>query len=153
PAKEVKTTVADKYVPSGSKTFTVTDARGFAAGDVIAVRKPVTEAWVRFMQMDDLVRDGKKQTWLAVGPGLTPERRIAAVAGNTIPLEVPLSDSFDARYFQPPGVQVVKIPPPARVAQVGIEHLHIESPPQAIPQTQPHFTALRVNGQDCWVRD
>jgi hypothetical protein len=39
------------------------------------------------------------------------------------------------------------------VAQVGIEHLHIESPPQPIPHTQPHFTALRLNGQDCWVRD
>jgi hypothetical protein len=153
PAGQVKTTIADKYVPSGSKSFTVHDGSGFAAGDVIALRKPVTAAWVKFMQMDDLVRDGKKQTWLPVGRVLTTERRVAAVAGNTITVEVPLSDSFDARHFKPQGIQVVKIKPPARVAQVGIESLHIESPPQAIPHTKPHFTALRVNGQDCWVRD
>jgi hypothetical protein len=68
-------------------------------------------------------------------------------------VEAPLSDSFDTQYFKPQGIQVVKIKPPARVAQAGIEHLHIESPPQAISHTQPHFTALRLNGQDCWARD
>ena len=150
-AKGLQTTIADKYVPSGARSFTVTDAKGFAAGDIIAVRKPVTASWVKFMQMDDLVRDGKKQTWLQIGRPLTTERRIASVAGNTITLEVPLSDSFDARHF--PEIHVAKIKPPARVALVGIENLHIESPPQAIPHTQPHFTALRLNGQDCWVRD
>src|SRR5262249_22079107 len=68
-------------------------------------------------------------------------------------LDVPLSDSFDAKYLTPPGTVVAKIRPPARVSQVGIENLHIESPPQAIPHTQPHFTALRINGEDCWARD
>ena len=34
-----------------------------------------------------------------------------------------------------------------------IEQLHIECPPQPINHTEPHFTALRINGQDCWVRD
>ena len=67
PAKEAKTTLADKYVPSGAKSLVVTDGSGFAAGDIIAIRKPVTADWVKFMQMDDLVRDGKKQTWLPVG--------------------------------------------------------------------------------------
>jgi hypothetical protein len=153
PAKAAKTTIADRYVPSGSRSFTVRDAGGFAAGDVILVRKPVTEAWVKFMQMDDLVRDGKKQTWLQVGRALTTERRVAAVAGNTITLEVPLSDSFDTQYFQPPGVEVEKIRPPARLSRAGVESLHIESPPQAIAHTEPHFTALRITGQDCWARD
>ena len=151
--KGVKTTVADAYVPSGAKSFTVKDGSGFAAGDLIAIRKPVTEAWVKFMQMHDLVRDGEKQIWLGVGHILVTERRVAAVAGNTITLEVPVSDSFDTQFFQPQGIVVAKIPPPARVSGVGIESLHIESPPQAIPHTQPHFTAIRLTGQDCWVRD
>src|SRR5262249_28553218 len=146
-------TTADRYVPSGARSFSVSDATGFAAGDVIAIKKTVTEDWVKFMKMDDLVRDGKKQTWLPVGRGLITEHKGAAGGGNTITLEVPLSDSFDPQHFKPKGIEVVKIKPPARLSQVGIEHLHIVSPEQAIPHTQPHFTALRVTGQDCWVRD
>ncbi|HYV34387.1 MAG TPA: hypothetical protein VE988_01705 [Gemmataceae bacterium] len=151
--KEIKTIIADKYVPSGAVMFTVADAKGFAVGDVIAIKKQVTENWVKFMGMHDLVRDGKKQTWIAVGKMLTTERYIAAIAGNKITLDVPLSDSFDAQFAGATGTAVVKIKTPARVSQVGIEYLHIESPPQAIPHTQPHYTAIRMTGQDCWVRD
>ena len=151
--KEARTTIADKYVPSGAMAFSVADAKGFAVGDVITIAKPVTEAWVKFMHMDDMVRDGKAQTWLPVGRTLTTERRIAAISGNTITLDVPLADSFDARYLNPPGTAVAKIKPPARVSQAGIEHLHIECPLQAIKHTDPHFSALRINGQDCWVRN
>jgi len=61
-----------------------------------------------------------------------------------------LSDSFDAKYLNPPGVVVAKIRPPERLAEVGVEYLHIESPPQEINHTEAHFTALRLNGQDCW---
>jgi hypothetical protein len=42
---------------------------------------------------------------------------------------------------------------PTRLSQVGVEDLHIESPPQEISHTKPHFTAMRMNGEDCWIRD
>ncbi|MCX8037626.1 MAG: hypothetical protein N3D11_11395, partial [Candidatus Sumerlaeia bacterium] len=148
-----ETFLADAYVPSGTTTFTVASAAGFAVGDVIEIRRPVTDAWIRFMGMHDLVRDGRPQTWLRAGGHLVAERRIAAIAGNVLTVDAPLSDSYDSRYLNPPGTAVVKIRPPARVAQSGIEHLHIESPPQPISHTQPHFTALRISGEDCWVRD
>ncbi len=151
--RPAETSIADAYVPSGAASFRVADATGFAAGDTIVIRRPVTAAWVKFMQMDDLVRDGQAQTWLREGSTTTTERKIASVAGKTITLDVPLSDSFDAKYLNPPGIGVVKVRPTALIAQVGIENLHIESPPQAISHTQPHFTALRMNGQDCWARD
>jgi hypothetical protein len=129
------------------------DASGFSVGDTIAIRRPVTEAWIRFMQMDDLVRNDRPQTWLRAGNMTVTERKIAAISGNRITLDVPLSDSFDAKYLNPPGVAVVRINPPARLSQCGIEHLRIESPPQAFNHSQPHFTAMRINGQDCWARD
>lgn len=147
-----QTLIADGYVPSGEVSFNVVDANGFAAGDTIAIRRPVTQAWIKFMHMDDLVRDGRPQTWIRAD-STTTERRIAAISGKTITVDVPLSDSFDSKYLDPPGTLVVKIRPPIRVAQVGIESLHMESPPQAIPHSQPHFTAIRLNGEDCWMRD
>ena len=147
------TTIAESYVPSGATSFTVADAGGFRSGDVIEIRRPVTAAWVKFMQMDDLVRDGKPQTWLRTGTVTITERRVSAVAGNRITLDVPLSDSFDAKYLSPPGTIVAKIPPPLRIAQAGIEDLCIESPAQASSHSEPHFTAVRMNGEDCWMRD
>jgi hypothetical protein len=151
--RSVQSTIADAYVPSGSVSFKIADGAGFAIGDTIAIRRPVTEAWIRFMQMDNLVRDGRGQTWLRAGTTITTERKIANVTGNTITLDVPLADSFDQQYLQPPGTAVVKIQPPQQLSQVGIENLHIECPPQEINHTEPHFTALRINGEDCWVRD
>jgi hypothetical protein len=152
PAEGAKTRVADAYLPSGSTSFNVVNATGFAPGDTVSVRKSVTPEWVKFMGMDDLVRDGKKQTWLAVGRVLATERTVQAVDGNRITLDVPLADSYDAKFTGPQGTAVVKIQP-NWLTQVGIENLHIECPSQAIPHTQPHFSALRITGQDCWARD
>jgi len=168
--------IADAYVPSGAISFTVADVPGsagippaslraikdakkeaaipgFAVGDTIEIRRPVTSAWVKFMGMDNLTRDGQPQTWIRTGAILPIERRIAAISGNKITLDVPLSDSLDSRYLNPPGVAVVKVQPPARLTQLGIEHLHIESPPQRVNHTQELYTALRLAGEDCWVRD
>ena len=149
----VETAIADAYVPSGALSFTVADAAGFAVGDVIAIRRPVTLAWVHFMRMDDLVRDGRPQTWIRAGTSITTERRIAAIAGNTLTLDIRLTDSFDARYLNPPGTAVVKAQPAPLVAQAGVEHLHIQALPMEISYSQHPYTALRINGQDCWARD
>jgi hypothetical protein len=149
----VKTLITDAYVPSGTLSFKVADAAGFAPGDTIEIRRPVTRAWVHFMDMDDLTRDGRPQTWIPAGGDIPIERRIAWISGNTISLDVPLSDSFDSKYLNPPGVAVVKVSPPARLTQVGVENLRIESPPQAVNHTQELYTAMRIFGEDCWVRD
>jgi hypothetical protein len=109
------------------------------------------------MHMDDLVRDGRPQTWIRAGEPLTAERVVAAVSGNTITLDVPLADSIDAKFFEPSrrAAEVVKLTgkPRGRVSQCGIESLHINCPPQAINHTESHFTAIRMSGEDCWVRD
>jgi hypothetical protein len=149
------TSITDSYVPSGTVSFHVKSASGFAVGDEISIRKPVTDAWVSFMHMDDLTRDGKHETWIKTGTVIPAERCIAAIAGNTITVDVPLSDSYDAKFFSPTGVTVATIaaPPRSLVSQCGVENLHIESPPQEINHTQAHFTALHISGQDCWARD
>src|SRR5262249_29414735 len=131
----------------------VASAKGFAVGDTIEIEHPVTQSWVKFMQMDDMVRDGKAQTWIRVGNNIAALRNITGISGNTISIDVPLSDSLDAKYLSPPGAAVVKVRPPPAITQSGIEDLRIECPPQAINHTQRHFQALRINGQDCWARN
>jgi hypothetical protein len=148
-----QTVVADAYVPGGADSFKVANTAGFAPGDTIEIRRPVTAAWVKFMNMDNLTRNGRPQTWIRAGTILPIERRVAVIEGNKIILDVPLSDSLIAKYLSPPGTAVVKIRAPARLTQVGIENLHIESPPQQVNHTQELYTATRLNGQDCWMRD
>lgn len=147
------TSITDAYVPSGAVSFTVLDASAFEAGDLIEIRRPVTPAWIEFMGMHDLLRDGKPQTWLRAGSVTRVERGIRGIAGKTITLDVPLPDSFDSKYLNPPGTLVIKLAPALRISQAGIEHLQIDSPPQPISHSQPHFTAVRMDGEDCWMRD
>lgn len=149
---ETQTTITDKYVPSGAMEFTVADARSFKKGDLIRIEKPVTSEWISFMQMHNLVRDGKPQTWIKEGSTLLSERRITNISGNKITSDVPLSDSYDMKFF-PGGARVVKSEQSERLRNSGIEHLKIVSPLQPVSHSQPHFTALRINGEDCWARD
>lgn len=149
----IKTIITDEYVPSGTASFNVESTEGIKAGDIISIRKPVTEKWIEFMHMHDLVRDEKPQTWLRPGSYLTAEREITAIKGNRIYLDVPLSDSFDRSFTGEEGTLVEVTGVTGRLRQCGVENLHIISPLQEISHSEPHFTALRINGEDCWARD
>jgi hypothetical protein len=69
-------TISDAYVPSGATSFHVDSAAGFAAGDTVLVGRPVTAAWIHFMGMDTLVRDGQPQTWISAGRTINTDRVI-----------------------------------------------------------------------------
>ena len=100
--------ITDAYIPSGADSFHSAGASAFHAGDTVLVKRPVTEAWVHFMGMDTLVRDGKAQTWIKAGSFIQTDRTVAAVAGDRITLDAPLTDSFDAKLLTPAGPSVVK---------------------------------------------
>jgi hypothetical protein len=151
-ANEKTIKITDTYIPAGSLNFNVADAKGFKVGDNVEIRKPVTDKWVNFMQMDDLVRDGKPQTWIKSGALLITERRIAAIKGNKIALDVPLVDSYDASYTNDETTMVLANDV-KRLKQAGLENLRIVSPPQAVNHTKALYYAARVNGEDCWMKD
>lgn len=143
---------ADAYVPSGSSIFNLSDASMFKVGDTIRIIKPVTEAWVKFMEMDHLVRNGKKQTWIA--GEITCDRIIKEKDKNKITVDVPLTDSYDSKYLNPPGVSVVKISSSGELSQIGIENLRIVSPSQSVTINQGHNRAFTMSGlTDGWARN
>lgn len=133
-------TITDPYVPSGASSFQVDTASGFRVGDTVLIRRPVTEAWIRFMGMDTLVRDGKPQTWIKVGTLINTDRVIASISGGRITLDTPLSDSFDAAYLNPPGTTVVKYVFPGRIEHVGLESLRVVVPAQDKPISESQYT-------------
>jgi len=81
----------DSYVPAGATSFNVSDASSFAVGDTVLVRRPVTAAWIHLLGMDTLVRNGQPQTWISAGSLINTDRVIAAIDGNRITLDVPVT--------------------------------------------------------------
>lgn len=151
--ESVQTTIADPYVPSGVQTFTVADSRGFAVGDTIVIKRPTTAAWLHAMQMNNLKRDGRSQTFIRVGRTGDSERKIRAIDGRRVTIDVPLSDSYDARYLDPPGTLVRKGHLSSPVSHAGIERLRIQCPPLEIKYSSAPYSAIRIGGDDCWVKD
>lgn len=146
--------VIDAYVPSGADAVQVSSASGLKAGDRILVQRPVTEAWISFMGMDTLIRDGKPQTWIKPGVVHNADRTIESVSGNRITLDVPLSDSFDAQHLKPPGASVVRYAFPGRIERVGFESMRVTAPARDVPISQSQYTLLRMSAvSDAWVRD
>ena len=152
-APEVQTTITDVYIPAGTNTFSVADSKGFAVGDLITIKRPTTAAWIKFMQMDNLNRDGRPQTWIGSTRSGIQERTITAISGNKLSIDIPRADSYDAKYLNPPGVTVSKINPPPVVTQVGVEHLHIQCAPLETDYGHAPYSAIRIVGNDCWVKD
>jgi hypothetical protein len=145
------TKISDAYVASGSMAFNVDNASGFAVGDTIRITRPITDAWVSFMGMDALVRDGKKQIWIK--GDITTDRVIRKIEGKKISLDIPLADSYDAVYTQP-GTTVTKIKTTGELSQIGIESLRIISPAQAIAITDAQNKAISMSGvSDAWAKN
>jgi hypothetical protein len=143
--------ITDKYVPSGAMSFHVADGSSFKPGDSIFIYRPATSTWVAFMGMNDLVRNGKQEHW--VGRDTITRRTVAAVSGNTITLDAPLTDSFDSQYLNPPGAWVVHASTSGWIHNVGVENFQIMSPPQAIPISQKSYRAINIDdASDVWVR-
>ncbi|HEX6737956.1 MAG TPA: discoidin domain-containing protein [Vicinamibacteria bacterium] len=143
--------ITSSYVPSGSRSFTVSSASGFAVGQAVIVERPVTSAWVHFMDMDTLVRDGSPQTWIGTSTRIKTDRVISAISGNTITLDVPLSDSFDANLV--PGATLSRYSFPGRISQAGVESLRVIAPP-GTPDNPTNFKLLSVSAViDGWVKD
>jgi hypothetical protein len=151
--KTFQTSITDAYVPSGAQTFTVAENKGLSVGDTIVIQRPTTAVWLKLIQMDNLKRDGERQTFIPTTRFGQMERRIKAIEGNRITIDVPLSDSYDAKYLNPPGTIVTKANLSAPVSQVGIERIHIQCPPLEIKYTEAPYSAIRIGGDDCWVRD
>jgi hypothetical protein len=146
--------IADSYVPSGATTFTVEGGSPFRLGDRILIRRPVTAAWIRFMGMDTLSRDGKPQVWLAPDAVITTDRGVTAVSGTRVTLDVPLSDSIDAIHLDPPGASAVRYEFPGRIEHVGLEAMRVVAPAQDKPISERQFMLLRMNAvSDGWLRD
>jgi hypothetical protein len=147
------TTITDVYVPSGTMLIHVADASKIHPGDTAQIAKPVTAAWLKFMGMDTLVRDGKYEKWVGVSE-LLVRRRVAAVSGNSVTLEVPLTDDIDAKFLAGTPATLTTVEVNGQIAENGVETLRIVAPRLAIALGKdPEFDGIFMfNAVDGWIR-
>jgi hypothetical protein len=144
-------TIADAYVPAGTTTFNITTGNNFKSGDTIRITRPVTEAWIKFMGMDSLYRDGKKQTW--VSGYITTDRVIKTIEANKITVDVPLTDSYDAIYLGKNSVTIGIVSTTGEIKQAGIEDIRVVAPEQSVTINDGLYRGVSLSGVcDAWVQ-
>jgi hypothetical protein len=147
------TTLTDAYVPSGTDIIHLVDASSLHVGDTLLLVKPTTPAWVKFMGMDRLERSDRQEYW--VGEDLKVYRKVAAVDGNTVYLDVPLTDDIDIAFFGGIAPPVSHMEVSGQIAETGVEDLKIVAPSRSVNYGQDaDFDGLSmVDAVDSWMHD
>jgi len=149
----VETYITDNYVAEGTMTIHVAYAGNLKAGDTILIEKPVTQAWIDFVGMNNLYRDGKAEHWIR-SPNLEVRRQIAAVDGDTLTLTVPLTDDYDSRFFDGGHALVSKVTVTGQLSQVGVEGFRFVAPARRVALGERAFGGVSIRDVvDSWVRE
>ena len=113
--EETKQTVADEYVPVGSRSIRMASARGFKPGDTVIVRRVGNQEWIAAMGMNGTT---PQTTWRPFN--VDWDRVVTGVQGNTIQIDAPITCAIEKRWG---GGEVYKYDDPGRIENVGIENL------------------------------
>lgn len=143
--------ITDDYVPVGSFSFTVSDAKGLQTGDAIIVYRPGTEKWVQDTKMDQIeVRGGTKQ-WRPQEYNLEFERVITKIQGNKIFIDNPIMQALDMQYG---GGEIYKYTFDGRIREIGVENLYLESVYTSDTAENHAWDAIAINkAEHGWVRN
>lgn len=107
-------------------SFKVDSARDFKPGDLIEITKTVNDDWIKELGMDRMTpKPGRKiRQWKAAAYQLKHVRQVTEVSGNTITVDVPLPQSFDADFG---GGSVQKVDLGGSSVLCGVENLRVVS--------------------------
>lgn len=151
--KDSRQEITDDYVPCGADSLTVADASGFKIGEEVIVRRASTASWIAAIGMDKIPprSDGTKiQQWAPGSKDLAFERQIIRIAGNTLTLDAPLTNSLEKEF----GLHTLsKLRFPQRIENIGVENLRCVSE-FASPTDEKHgWTAIGLRAvRNGWVR-
>ena len=148
--------ITDDYVPSGASTVHVSSTAGLTPGTPVLVDRTITAAWIQFMGMAGMVRNGTAETWIAAGSVDHFDRTVTAVSGSAVTLDAPIPDTFDVSTWGAgaPRATVRPYTFTGRIEQVGLESVHLVAPKQTVPINQPIFGVLEMSAvENAWVSD
>jgi hypothetical protein len=140
----VKVTTA--FVPVGSRSFEVDDPSKLPVGKRVIVKHPSTQAWI-----NALGGGGASVAWNPGEIDIQFLRRVTAVSGNTITLDVPIFNHLDKSLAQ---ATVFAIDDKALVRESGVENLRIDIQTAGGTDENHAWSGVSVAGaEDAWVSD
>jgi hypothetical protein len=114
--------VVDGYVPVGGRTLELDGTDGLHVDDEVVVQRPFSPQWLALIGMDRVTPrrpDAGTVSW-RVGSGLHFERRITAIEGNRITLDVPLTNALEREFTD---ATVTRFTFSQRTLRIGIERM------------------------------
>ena len=118
--------ILDKRVPVGAQSFRVASTAGMAAGGMVEIFRPSTQAWIEELGMHLIPPDGdgNARHWSAGDRELQWQRTITRIEGNRIFLDAPITTALDQQWG---GGTVRSYNAPNVIRNVGVENLRGQS--------------------------
>src|SRR5262249_4531747 len=108
--------ITTSYVATGARSFSVSSTSGYAVGDKILVVRTPNQAWIDAL---DMAQFG----WTPSGYVVSYERKITAISGDTITIDVPLVQTITSNYG---GGYIAKYTA-TRINNCGVEDIRFDS--------------------------
>lgn len=138
-----KARITQTYVPTGTNSFQVAAGHSFAAGDNIVIQRTPNEAWITLLDM-------AQYGWTASGYKTTCERKVTAVNGNVITVDIPVIDPMETQYG---GGEIFKSNITGRISESGIENMRLESDFTGDSDENHGWNGIQFNrAENCWVK-
>ena len=139
-------TITTSYVPTGTKSFNIASAAGYSVGDFIVVLRTPNDRWITDLGMDKPGID-----WKAEDYQIGYERRVTAVSGNTITIDIPIVQAMETMYG---GGAVFKYTTTGRITKVGVEDIRFDSTFSGNEDENHGWSAITMKYlYDGWVRN
>ncbi|HEY9435327.1 MAG TPA: hypothetical protein VI260_28050 [Blastocatellia bacterium] len=135
--------ITTSYVATGARSFSISSTSGYAVGDKILVVRTPNQAWIDALNMAQF-------GWTPSAYVVKYERKIAAISGNTVTIDVPLVQTITTNYG---GGYIAKYATD-RINNCGVEDIRFDSVFSG-PEDENHAgDAVRLAFvEDSWVRN
>jgi hypothetical protein len=146
PISGTQANITSAFVPVGAGSFEVDHPERLSVGKRVIVKHPSTQAWI-----DALGGGGASVAWSPGAIDIQYLRRVTAIAGKKITLDVPVYNHLDRSLAQS---VVYAINDGALVRESGIENLRIDIQSAGGTDENHAWNGVSVAGaEDAWVTD
>lgn len=137
-------TITTSYVPTGAKSFSIASASGYNVGDSVIVLRTPNDAWITALDM-------AQYGWTAADYQVGYERKITAVSGNQITIDIPVVQAMETGYG---GGCVFKYTTTGRINKCGVEDIRFDSVYSSDTDENHGWNAIDMKYvEDSWVRN
>ncbi len=144
--------IVTKYVGTGSRNFVVEDASSCKAGDEIIVRRTPNQLWCDTLGMSKLsLIDPEATDWTPESYTIDHPRRITAVLGDTIWIDIPVVDPMQELYG---GGEILMNTISTSLQNSAVENMYISSVFKSETDEEHGWDAIKTsNVRNCWVKN